>query len=194
MRCMFIRTVILVAALSSTVAACASAPEADSARKLTLEEFFPGRVHARGTFTNSFTGDVRGLTVVIDGSFDGKVLTLVEDFVYDDGEKDKKTWQLTRTGDRTYTGTREDVIGTAKAFADGDAMRLEYVVALKTEKYGDIHVRFRDILALQPDGSLVNKAVVSKWGLRLGRVELRMVPEKLKAAAPAPAEAKVPAR
>jgi len=174
---MFIRTLLLVIAVSSTAAGCASAPEAVAARKLNFEEFFPGRVHARGTFVNAFTGDVRGLTVVIDGSFDGKVVTLVEDFVYDDGEKDVKTWKLTKIGERTYTGTREDVIGTAKAYPDGDAMRLEYVVALKTEKYGDIHVRFRDILALNADGTLVNKAVVSKWGLRLGRVELRMTRE-----------------
>lgn len=166
--------ILVVTALSLTAAACASAPDAAGARTLTLEEFFQGHVTARGTFINSFTGDVRGLTVAIDSSFDGKTLTLVEDFAYDDGERDKKTWQLTRTGDRTYTGTREDVIGEAKAFPDGVNMRLEYVVALKTEAWGDIHVRFRDVLALEDDGTLVNRAVVSKWGLRLGRVELRM--------------------
>lgn len=166
--------ILLVTTLSLTAAGCASAPDAEGARKLTLEEFFQGPVTARGTFVNSFTGAVRGLTVAIDSSFDGKTLTLVEDFAYDDGERDQKTWRLTRTGDRTYTGTREDVIGEAKAFPDGDNMRLEYVVALKTEAWGDIHVRFRDVLALDEDGTLVNKAVVSKWGLRLGRVELRM--------------------
>lgn len=174
---MIVRSILMVTALSLTAAGCATAPEAAGARKLTLEEFFPGRVMARGTFVNAFTGDTRGLTVEIDGSFDGRTLTLVEDFAYDDGERDKKTWHFTRTGERTYTGTREDVIGTAKAFPDGDAMRLEYVVALKTEAWGEIHVRFRDVLALQADGSLVNKAVVSKWGIRLGRVELRMTPE-----------------
>jgi hypothetical protein len=171
------RTALLVTAMTMTLTACASAPEAVGAKTLVLEDFFNGRSHARGTFVNSFTGAVRGLTVVIDGSFDGKVLTLVEDFAYDDGEKDKKTWQLTRTGPRTYTGTREDVIGEAKAYPDGDNMRLEYMVALKTEAYGDIHVRFRDVLALEPGGTLINRATVSKWGLRLGRVELRMTPE-----------------
>lgn len=168
---------LMVIVMSASAAACATQPEADAARTLVFEEFFPGRVTARGSFVNSFTGGVRGLSVVIDGSFEGKVLTLVEDFANDDGERDRKTWQLKRIGERTYEGTREDVIGLAKAYPDGDAMRLEYVVALKTEAWGDIHVRFRDILALEADGTLVNRAVVSKWGLRLGRVELRMTPE-----------------
>ncbi len=164
--------------LASSLAACATEPQAAAARMLVFEEFFPGRVQARGSFVNAFTGDVRGLSVVIDGSFDGRVVTLVEDFAYDDGERDSKTWRLTKTGERTYEGTREDVIGIARAYPDGNAMRLDYVVALKTERWGDIHVRFRDVLALEADGTLVNRAVVSKWGLRLGRVELRMTPER----------------
>ena len=32
------------------------------------------------------------------------------------------------------------------------------------------------VVAVEADGTLVNRAVVSKWGLRLGRVELRMAP------------------
>lgn len=180
MPCMNVRNALMVMTLATSVTACASAPDAAGARKLTLEEFFPGNVTARGTFVNSFTGYERGLTVAIKSTFDGKVLTLVEDFVYDDGEIDKKTWRLTKTADRTYSGTREDVIGEARAFPDGDNMRLEYVVVLKTEAYGDLHVRFRDVMALEADGTLVNRAVVSKWGIRLGRVELRMTRDDAK--------------
>ena len=33
-------------------------------------------------------------------------------------------------------------------------------------------VDFADILALRADGSLLNKATVAKWGLRIGRIEL----------------------
>lgn len=160
--------------LALLTAACASAPVADSAATLRMENFFPGRVMAEGVFTPRFGGDPRGLTVTIDSTWDGKVLILAEDFVYSDGERDKKTWRLTPTGDRTFSGVREDVIGTARLFPDGPAMRLDYTVILKTEAFGPLHVRFRDILALQPDGSLLNKAVVSKWGLTLGTVELRM--------------------
>ena len=33
-------------------------------------------------------------------------------------------------------------------------------------------VDFADILALRADGTLLNRATVGKWGLRIGRVEL----------------------
>jgi hypothetical protein len=33
-------------------------------------------------------------------------------------------------------------------------------------------VRFADLLALRADGSLLNRATVSKWGIRVGTVEL----------------------
>ena len=38
-------------------------------------------------------------------------LTLGEDFVYSDGEQDRKTWRFTRTAEGRYPGMREDVIG-----------------------------------------------------------------------------------
>ena len=170
------RLLALVALLA--LAACAAPPRGDTTGPvLKLEAFFPGRVIARGTFEPAFGGAPRGLTVTIDSTWDGQVLTLAEDFAYDDGERDFKTWRLTQTGDRRFSGTREDVIGTAAAYPEGSAMRLDYYVVLKTEAYGDLTVRFRDIMLLEADGTLVNRAVVSKWGLRLGRVELRMTRE-----------------
>ena len=46
-------------------------------------------------------------------------------------------------------------------------VRLEYSV-----KLGGWTVDFADILALRADGTLLNRATVAKWGLRIGRVEL----------------------
>ena len=170
--------IVTIMALTTSLSACASDPQVDfKPQKLVLEEFFPGRVLARGTFKPTLSGPDRGLTVIIDSTWDGNTLTMVEDFTYDDGELDHKTWRFTRTAERTYTGTREDVLGTARTYPDGDAMRLEYKVVLKTEAYGDLHVRFRDIMALETDGTLINRAVVSKWGIKLGNVELRMTRE-----------------
>ena len=58
---------------------------------LVLEHFFIGRSHARGAFYGRFDKTERWFSVVIDGSWDGTTLTMVEDFTYDDGELDHKT-------------------------------------------------------------------------------------------------------
>lgn len=158
--------------LVALLGACAAPPEATvaaAAPPLVLEQFFPGRTVGQGVFTNSWTGAQRRFDVAIDGTWDGRVLTLVEDFAYADGETDRKTWRLERTAPGTYTGRREDVVGRARAWTEGKAVRLEYAVSL-----GGWTVDFSDVLALEPDGSLVNKATVGKWGIRVGRVELAL--------------------
>ena len=163
---------LLSAAAMTLVAACATPPAPPSpppSDAFVLEDFFPGRTVGQGSFVNSWTGSQRRFDVVIEGSWDGRTLTLVEDFAYDDGERDRKTWRLERQSPGVYTGTREDVVGTARAWTDGPAVRLEYTV-----KLGGWTVDFADVLAYGEAGSMINKATVGKWGLRIGRVELVM--------------------
>lgn len=155
----------------TVLAACASPPDvpATATQALVLEEFFAGRTVGRGTFVNSWTGSQRAFDVTIDGKWDGQTLTLIEDFDYADGERDRKTWTFERQSPGVYVGRREDVVGTARAWTDGKAVRLEYTV-----KLGGWTVDFADVLALEGPGALVNKATVSKWWLRVGRVELHL--------------------
>ena len=155
---------------SAMLGACAAPPASpanENSPRLVLESFFEGTTSGHGVFTNSWTGSQRAFNVVIRGSWDRGVLTLVEDFAFADGEKDRKTWRLQATGPGRYTGTREDVVGLARAWTDGNAVRLEYAVNL-----GGWTVDFSDVLALQDSAHLVNKATVGKWGIRIGRVEL----------------------
>lgn len=163
------RSVWLVLALG-LLGACARPPQIapePAAPSLSLEEFFAGTSTGEGVFTNSFTGERREFRVTIVGSLAGDELTLVEDFDYADGEKDRKTWRLQRTGPGRYSGTREDVEGVAQAWAENGQVRLHYTV-----KLAGWRLDFADVLALRPDGTLLNRAVVGKWGVRVGRVEL----------------------
>lgn len=164
--------------LSALLAGCATAPDFPSAmpsRPLVLEKSMVGRSVADGVFINSLTGGETRFKAEINGSWTNNVLTLVEDFTYTDGTKERKTWRLTKTGEGKYSGTREDVIGEAAVFQDGAAVRLDYEVTLTTG-LGGIDVRFRDIMFLNEDGSISNTATVSKLGLRIGRVALTMQP------------------
>ena len=151
---------------------CASPPKillTSDDPPLALESFFAGRSEGEGAFTNSWTGGQRRFRVVIAGTWDGRVLTLVEDFDYADGEKDRKTWRLEQRSPGAFEGTREDVVGLARAWVDGRVVRLEYAVNL-----AGWMVDFSDVLALRADDSLLNRATVSKWGLRIGSVELSL--------------------
>ncbi len=168
----FVLRIAAVLALFLGLTACAGSPKIAPEERgpaLVMEEFFEGRTEGSGVFINSLTGSERRFDVVIVGTWDGTVLTLVEDFFYEDGETDQKTWRLTKTGPGSYTGTREDVVGEATGTQDGDVFRLKYKVEL-----GGLTVRFNDVLGLVDETTLINRAVVSKWGVRVGRVDLTL--------------------
>jgi hypothetical protein len=136
-----------------------------------LEEYFEGRTMAWGMFEDRFGNVQRQFVVTMDGSWDGTTLILNEDFVYDDGESENRVWTLTKTDEMNYEGTTQNSIGIAKGTRAGNAFNWKYAFNLKV---GDDYwkVKFDDWMFLQPNGVLLNKATVTRWGIKLGTVYL----------------------
>ncbi len=170
---------LAVMIMGISLSACANRPDFEGkapSQTLILEKALVGRTIGDGAFVNSITGGETKFSVVINGSWDGKILTLVEDFTYTDGTEERKTWRLAKTAEGRFSGVREDVIDTADIWQDGAGVRLDYYVTLSTG-LGGIDVRFQDLLYLRDDGTIANIAVVSKFGLRVGRVDITMRPD-----------------
>lgn len=160
------------------LAGCAfkpSIPEealAESVPTFVLERDLLGKTKATGSFS-AIDGTFREFVAYVDGSWDGEKMTLVEDFEYADGVKERKTWVLTKLDNGEYSGTREDVIGTARGYQDGKAFRLDYTMALPDDDGNPGRkLSFRDVIANKPDGGISNKAIVGIWGLRVATVDL----------------------
>lgn len=156
------------------MAGCATYPSLATTQALkpfVLENYFAGISTAQGRFTNSITGQVRGMSVALQGFWDGRTLKLVEDFTFDDGEKDRKIWFFEKIAPDRYIGRRDDVVGVAEAQVVGQELRLTYQADVPTAQ-GSIRLTFHDTLALQGNGVLLNRAVVSKFGIPIGRVDL----------------------
>jgi len=139
---------------------------------LDLYSFFDGRTRAWGIFEDRFGRLRREFTVDIVGRRDGEDgFVLEEDFVYADGETQRRVWRLRRTGPDSYEGRAEDVIGVARGRVAGNAFNWRYVLALKV---GPLtwNVHFDDWMFLQRDGVMINRARVSKWGIDIGEVTL----------------------
>ena len=78
----------------------------DNTPKLAFEEFFNGPVMAHGIIQSRSGKVMRRFTVDMHGTWNGDKGTLEEIFVYDDNERQERTWHVTRLADGRYTGTR----------------------------------------------------------------------------------------
>jgi hypothetical protein len=136
---------------------------------LVLESFFAGRTVGDGVFTNSWTQSERRFHVVIDGTWDGRVLALSEDYAYANGLREQKSWRLQQIAPGVFTGTYDDTIGPASIWSDGPVVRLQYKL-----KLAGIVLDFDETMTLRDDGSVIDKARVSKWGVPVGRLEVVM--------------------
>jgi hypothetical protein len=141
--------------------------------RLVLEDYFQGHSRAWGIFEDRFGNLRRQFVVDIEGTWDpaSRTLTLVEDFVYADGERQQRVWRIEKVGENRYRGTAGDVIGVAEGSISGNALFWEYDMDLKVGT-STWRVRFSDWMWLQPRGALINRARVKRWGIEIGTVTL----------------------
>ncbi len=135
-----------------------------------LERALAGETIANGKFS-AINGMKRTFVARCLGTLKGDTFTLREDFTFDDGEKDRKTWRFTRKDAKTWVGTREDVIGTTTLRIDGKRARFSYDVWLDGKNKKN-RARFHDTLELLPDGNVKNRAWVTKLGLPVAHVKV----------------------
>jgi uncharacterized protein DUF3833 len=134
---------------------------------LVLESFFAGRTIGDGLFVNSWTRSERRFQIVIDGTWDGHVLALLESYAYDNGLREQKSWRLEQTSPGSFVGTYDDTIGPAKIWSDGPDVRLQYKL-----KLAGLALDFNETMSLRDDGSVIDRARVTKWGVPVGRLEV----------------------
>ena len=139
--------------------------------RLVIEDYLNGRLTAWGLFQDRFGTVRRQFRVDIDGSYDGRALTLNEDFTYDDGETERRVWTVRRTAPDRLVGTADGVVGQALGRTAGNALNWRYDFNLRIHGR-TTRVRFDDWMFLQGDGVLINRAVVSKFGVRLGEATI----------------------
>ncbi len=163
----------VLAAVAATGCASSSSLEQFEAapRQLVLEEYFEGKTTAYGLFEDRFGKVRRQFKVDIIGEVDGSRLTLTENFVYDDGERDTRVWEIDILGNGQYRGTAGDVPVPAVGQVSGNAFNWKYKVDLKV---GDSvwNVGFNDWMFLMDDDVLLNRAYVTRYGIEIGQVTI----------------------
>ncbi|MEE3623822.1 DUF3833 domain-containing protein [Nitrospirillum sp. BR 11752] len=162
---------LLCAPLLSSCAGMAPKDFAGGTPPLVLEDYFTGHTKAWGLFEDRFGKVRRQFTVDIEGTRQDGALILHERFLYNDGEREERTWTVRRVAPDRYEGTAGDVVGVARGVASGNAFNWAYRLDLKVGD-GTMRVAFDDWMFLQPGGVMLNRAHVTKWGVEIGSVSI----------------------
>lgn len=139
--------------------------------RLDIGEYFDGQTRAWG-MVQDYSGEVqRRFTVEIEGRLEGDTLTLDERFTYDDGETDRRVWTFERQGEDRWLGRANDVEDAVEARQAGHAFTMRY--RLPVEVSGrEITFTLDDWMYLQPDGRLINRTAMKKFGVTLAEITI----------------------
>lgn len=150
-----------------------SAPQGKPDRPPLFEitSFLEGRTRAWGVFEDRFGRVRRRLAVEMNGRWEGTVFVLDERFEYDTGAVETRTWRVEPLGAGRFRATCDDCVGAATGVSTADAVRMSYRFRLKLASR-EIVVDFKDRLYRMDDRIAVNRATMSKWGIKLGELSL----------------------
>ncbi|RYF35576.1 MAG: DUF3833 domain-containing protein [Comamonadaceae bacterium] len=164
----------LCLALAAFLSGCAAPQPSDYAAErplLSLRDYFNGRVEAHGMFQNRNGKVVKRFTVVMDCSWQGNDGVLDERFSYSDGTTSRRVWKLKALADGRFTGTADDVVGTAQGEQRGNAFHWNYTLKQPVDD-SVYEVQMDDWMYLVDDRVMLNRAVMRKFGVTLGAVTL----------------------
>lgn len=167
-------SLLLAGAALAVLGGCAGPQPSDYAAEqpaLDLRRYFDGPVEAHGMFQDRGGAVVKRFTVRMEGRWEGEQGVLDEHFLYSDGTRERRVWRLTHHGNGRYTGRADDVVGEASGQVAGNAFRWAYTLRLPVDGK-TYEVQFDDWMYLIDERVMLNRATMSKFGLRLGEVTL----------------------
>ncbi|MGP8304651.1 DUF3833 domain-containing protein [Vibrio sp. YIC-376] len=133
--------------------------------------YFDGNVKAWGMVQDHSGQQTRRFEVDIVGTIAGNELTLIEDFVFNDGEVDQRIWNITKLGNSRYQGNADDIIGIATGKETGNALQWQYDFELKMDD-STVTVAFDDWLYRQDEKHVFNLTRIKKFGVEVGTITL----------------------
>ncbi|MFB6344364.1 MAG: DUF3833 family protein [bacterium] len=132
------------------------------------EKYFDGHVKAWGFAENRWGSVTQRFEADFYGESHGDSLTMHEELRYEDGRTEERDWVITRTGQHDYTISSPDMVGEGSGQAYGNAVRWQYYLNVNVGD-GKWTMWFDDWMILRNDGVMLDRAVISKYGITLGR-------------------------
>lgn len=159
------------------VSACSSGIDGsiyiDKSPKLVLNEYFNGDLKAWGIVQDRSGNIIKRFDVSMKGTWKEETGVLEEDFVYSDGVKQRRVWNLKNLGEGKFEGSASDVLDKATGQSYGNAFNWSYYMDLPVD--GTTYkIKFDDWMWLMEDGVLVNRSYMKAYGIVVGEISIFM--------------------
>ncbi|GAB4570914.1 MAG: DUF3833 domain-containing protein [Rhodothalassiaceae bacterium] len=115
-----------------------------------------------GTVSSRFMARMHGSWSDIGGE-------LSESFLYDSGRKQDRAWTIRKGEKGRFTATAPDIVGIARGEVSGATARLTYRLRLPEEAGGHV-LDVVDWMYLAPDGVILNRSEMRKFGLKVAEL------------------------
>jgi hypothetical protein len=141
--------------------------------RLVLQEYFAGTAEGWGVMQDRFGRLQRQFRIEANGEWDHQagVLLLTERYRFDDGQVDELHWRIRALGDGRYEGLEERLVGKATGRQAGNAFHWVYQRRVP-RKSGERRLNFDDWFWLQPEGILIARASIKRFGFELGTMSV----------------------
>ena len=133
---------------------------------LSMESYFSNKVTALGYMTFFYPyKTIKDIKIVFSGKFHDNTLTLKEDYT-DNDSKVLRVWSFKKKSNSCYIGKESNVTGTIKVSIYGNKLNMKYKFKTNYKKiYFNVNVK--DSMYLVDKETLINKTIISKYGITL---------------------------
>lgn len=146
---------------------------ADREPRFILEEFFSGTLRGYGMTIGRLGGFQNRFTIDARGRFDAtaNVLTLTEDYFFDDGHSDTLSWTILKREANRYEGRETLIDGVAEGEQAGCAFRWQYARDVPDADGAKTRFGFDDWFILHDERHMSVHASLTKLGVEVATIE-----------------------
>jgi len=140
--------------------------------------FWTGSTASWGVMENRSGAPVSIVTTRTEGTMQtdahGKEFLKMVQQVMVDGKTTPRTWQMRRLGNGVFEATANDMVGTARGTASGRTFHWTWTLATKPGNALK-NVRMKQWMYLADNGTMMNRTIITKFGVRLAEVSEQFV-------------------
>ncbi|OOY30180.1 DUF3833 domain-containing protein [Thioclava sp. F36-6] len=152
-----------------------SADYAAESPEFDIRRAFEGPVEAHGMIYGPDGRVTSRFRAVMTGRFTNDGGVIEEEFEYASGRRQSRAWNIQFGPNGEISSTADDIEGRAEMEQSGNALRMRYRLRLPEDAGGHV-LDVTDWIYLMPDGTLLNRSQMRKFGIKVAELFAVMRP------------------